>query len=58
LGVLLKAEIGGISEVQRVKNYGENQKKRKVKVLKSDYESESTSQNSKLTLQVKASDTI
>jgi len=36
LGILLEAKIRSISEVQGVKNYGENQKGRKGKVLRSN----------------------
>ena len=36
MGILLEVEIGRISEVQRVKNYSENQNGQKVKILRSD----------------------
>jgi len=43
LSILLEAEIKSISEVQGVKNYGGDQKGRRVKVSRSDNGHEYTS---------------
>jgi len=51
LGILLEVEIGSISEVQEVKNYGK--KLRKVKVLRFDNGGEYTSMKFKAYLECK-----